>query len=474
MSSNIFHSVYSSLPVKTFFINQFFRAAALTILLLVLAVSPGLVFSQSSAPQLLTTITNPTPAAGDIFGSVVVGMGTDRVLVGAEGAAEAYLYKLDGTLVTTFTLPDPLAGSFGGSIAALGNDRVVIGAYSYAQGALQAGRVYLYRTNGTLLATFTNPSPASVQALGFSVTTVGNDRVLIGAGSGGPFLFATNGTLLTNFTKPTPGVFDNLPGSIAAVGNDRVLIGAQDDNTGASHAGAAYLFNTNGTLLASFTNPVPVASDNFGASVASLGNGQVLISSIDYGNAKPTGGAAYLFSTNGTLITTFTNPTHGYSLFGYSIAAVGSSRVLVGAYQDDTGVHQAGAAYLFSTNGALLNTFTNPTPEIQDWFAYSVAAVGPDQVIIGGVWDNTGAPDAGSAYVYGLSYPQLSIAQNASTVSLSWLTSEAGLILQQSDLLSPPSWSDTASSASINGVTNIVQQTIAGGGTNRFFRLRRP
>jgi len=33
---------------------------------------------------------------------------------------------------------------------------------------------------------------------------------------------------------------------------------------------------------------------------------------------------------------------------------------------------------------------------------------------------------------------------------------------------------NTTEAVSINGQTNVVQQPIAGGNTNRFFRLRRP
>lgn len=35
-------------------------------------------------------------------------------------------------------------------------------------------------------------------------------------------------------------------------------------------------------------------------------------------------------------------------------------------------------------------------------------------------------------------------------------------------------WSDTSELVSINGLTNIVEQTVATGVTNRFYRLRRP
>jgi hypothetical protein len=131
------------------------------------------------------------------------------------------------------------------------------------------------------------------------------------------------GYSLLTITNPTPGVGDNFGNSVAAVGTDRVLIGARGDDTGGNNAGAAYLFSTSGPLLTTFTNPTPAADDSFGCSVA----------------------------------------------------AVGSDRVLIGAYVDDTGATNAGAAYLFSTNGVLLTTFTNPTPAFFDDFGYSVAAV---------------------------------------------------------------------------------------------------
>jgi acyl-coenzyme A synthetase/AMP-(fatty) acid ligase len=35
-------------------------------------------------------------------------------------------------------------------------------------------------------------------------------------------------------------------------------------------------------------------------------------------------------------------------------------------------------------------------------------------------------------------------------------------------------WGNTSDSVFITGLTNVVQQTIANGATNRFFRLHRP
>src|SRR4030095_14170871 len=72
-----------------------------------------------------------------------------------------------------------------------------------------------------------------------------------------------------------------------------------------------------------------------------------------------------------SLVTTFTNPAPvTYDLFGNSVAAVGRDGVLVGAIPAYAiGDEKAfGKAYLFNTNGRLLTIFTNPAPEINDYF----------------------------------------------------------------------------------------------------------
>ena len=78
--------------------------------------------------------------------------------------------------------------------------------------------------------------------------------------------------LLRTFQKPTPVANDNFGYSVAAVGSN-VLVGASRDDTGASNAGAAYLFDSStGALLRTFLNPTPAASDYFGCSVAAVGS----------------------------------------------------------------------------------------------------------------------------------------------------------------------------------------------------------
>ncbi|MCH7535938.1 MAG: hypothetical protein IH948_09420, partial [Bacteroidetes bacterium] len=50
------------------------------------------------------------------------------------------------------------------------------------------------------------------------------------------------------------------------------------DNTGATNAGSAYLFNaTTGQLLLTINNPFPTNDDQFGNSVAGVGNDKLLV-----------------------------------------------------------------------------------------------------------------------------------------------------------------------------------------------------
>jgi len=132
---------------------------------------------------------------------------------------------------------------------------------------------------GDLLFTIPNPTPANDDKFGEKPIAVVGNNILVGAhlddttgtDSGAAYLFNQFGNLVTTFRNPTPANFDLFGRSIAAVG-DKVLVGANRDDTGASNAGAAYLFDQSGGLLRTFVNPAPSINDEFGVSVAGVGN----------------------------------------------------------------------------------------------------------------------------------------------------------------------------------------------------------
>jgi hypothetical protein len=182
-----------------------------------------------------------------------------------------------------------------------------------------------------------------------------------------------------------------------------------------------------------------------------------------------------LFTTNGKLLTTFTNPTPAANdFFGSSLAAVGADKVLIGAPWDNTGGDNAGSVYLFNTNGTLLTTVNHPSPAAHNFFGWSIAALGSDFLIIGAPNDDTGAMDAGTVYLFSLAPvppPSLTIRLTASnTVSVSWPSLVSGFALQQ-NTNNPMSanWSIVTNPVLDDHITKSVIVNPATG--SRFYRL---
>ncbi|AVQ73740.1 hypothetical protein B5D77_22800 [Microcystis sp. MC19] len=373
--------------------------------------------AQAFTPLSLTkTFNNPTAEDDDYFGSSVSLSGTSALIgaygdkTGATGAGSAYLFDTTtGTLLKTFNNPTAEDDDYFGYSVSLSGTTALIGAPNDSTGATSAGSAYLFdTTTGNLLRTFNNPTPADFDIFGHSVSLSGT-TALIGApsdntgatGAGSAYLFdTTTGNLLKTFNNPTAEDYDYFGYSVSLSGTS-ALIGAINDNTGATNAGSAYLFDTiTGNLLKTFNNPTPADFDNFGASV-SLSGTSALIGAYGDSTGASGAGSAYLFeTTTGTLQQTFNNPTaEDYDNFGNSVSFSGTS-ALIGAYGDSTGASGAGSAYLFeTTTGTLQQTFNNPTAEDYDNFGNSVSFSGTS-ALIGAYGDSTGATSAGSAYLY--------------------------------------------------------------------------
>ncbi len=441
--------------------------------------------AQNSA--LLTTFTSPNPATNS-FGFSLAVVGSDAVIIGAWGddtgevdAGAAYLFSVNGTLVTTFTNVTPAVGDrFGFAVAAMGSDRVLVGAPRDDTSALDAGAAYLFNTNGTLLNTFTNPALGERDNFGAPITSFGEDRLLIGRKTpefgpasttpGSVYLFSTNGTLLSTFNNPTPNVSDHFGSTIAAVGIDLVLICSAAADSGEIQAGVAYLFRTNGTLLTTITNPASSSHKFFGASAAAMGSDRLLIgASVERYLNTISGGVAYLFSTNGMLFATFSNPTPANGgRFGSAVEALGGNQVLIGAAAESLVANQAGAAFLFNTNGTLLCSFTKPSPESLEFFGWSIAAMGSDRVVIGAYGAHVSPSALGAAYLYGLPPPAIAISPTApGDTSISWTPELPGFVLQETEALSPANWTNSPS-----GAANPIIVPLAP--PSKYFRLKKP
>ena len=84
--------------------------------------------------------------------------------------------------------------------------------------------------------------------------------------------------------------------------------------------------------------------------------------------------------------------------FGYSVA-VSDTRIVVGAYQEDTTASNAGSAYIFDIDGNQIAKIQASNAGASDRFGYSVA-VSDTRIVVGAYAEDTTATDAGSVYIY--------------------------------------------------------------------------
>jgi len=363
----------------------------------------------------LNTLAPPSGASGDLFGWSVAAY-AGMVLVGApcsdagaEDAGAAYLFDtVTGSVLQTLPNPAPERGDQFGLAVSIALEKILVGTPYDNLGVNNAGTAYLHDgDNPSIVTILQNPAPAIGDLFGRSVAA-SEDYLAIGvpfddsAGvdAGRVYLFnASTTALIRAFQSPNPSAGEYFGWSLAFAGS-RILVAAPGGDVGGPDAGAAYVFETStGSLLYTLQKPLPVAGDYFGWSVAAT-QGEFLVGAIGDDTGAVNSGGVYLFNASGSLVRAFPNPSPGETdQFGLSVALTGGSMV-VGAPYDDTWAPDGGSAYLIDiASGNLLQAFQSPAPATQDYFGWSVAAFG-NTIVVGAPYDNGKAPDAGAAYVF--------------------------------------------------------------------------
>lgn len=306
-------------------------------------------------------------------------------------------------LIRTVLNPSPMADGWFGGGASISGNIIAAGAFGNNGGA---GVVYVHdAVSGLLLQTIQNPTSTPNESFGGGVRLDGKRLVASAPNADGDrgvvYLFdAATGSLLHTFVNPNAGVGDHFGGGLD-INGDKVAIGALDADVGAADSGVAYLFDAvTGNLLQTFDNPTPDAGDNFGH-VQVSGTNVVVGAKFDDTSATDAG-VAYLFdATTGGLVHTFLNPTPSSGDEFSNGMAIADNRVVLGSRYDDTAGTNSGAAYMFdAVTGDLVHTFVNPTPAAGDQFGQSIAMSGSSILI--GEWqdDPGGAVNAGAAYLF--------------------------------------------------------------------------
>jgi hypothetical protein len=397
------------------------------------------VYDFASGPPALpwATIPNPAAAIGDEFASSVSVSGSHLAIGNAlddQGGGDSgriYAYELGGgapSLFATLENPGPQGGDqFGRSVSFAGN-RLLTGAHGDNTGGSDVGSAYVYDFTGSPppgpFLTVNTPSTSSAEEFGTAVAMSGS-IVVIGAhhddkagnqNSGTVFIYdrqsPTPEVPVLILDNPNPALNDYFGAAVAINGNT-VAVAAYQDDTPASNCGIVYIFDRNsGTpTVPVFTiqNPAANAQDQFGNAIALSGSRLVVGCAKNDPGTIADGGSAYVFDlSSGTPtlpVAILDNPAAAADdIFGTAVAISGTM-VAVGAPGNDTGAPNAGSVYLYDISlpapHGPVAVFDNPNATTDDFFGHAVA-ISSQWLVAGAYQDDAGDRDAGCAYVYSL------------------------------------------------------------------------
>ena len=290
-----------------------------------------------------------------------------------------------------------------GAAVAVGSGRIVVGAYGDDDNGSNSGSAYIFDLDGNELAKITASDAAADDYFGNSVA-VGSGRIVVGAywdntNAGSAYIFDLDGTQLAKITASDGAVGDEFGYSVA-VGSGRIVVGAYKDDDNGSDSGSAYIFDLDGNQLAKILASDGASNDDFGSTV-SVGSGRIVVGAPGDTVNGLESGSAYIYDLDGNQLTKILPSDGGaYRYFGNS-AAVGSGRIVVGAYQDSENGSSSGSAYIFDLDGNELAKIIASDGDVGDYFGWSVA-VGSGRIVISTWRTGDNGTDYGSAYIYDL------------------------------------------------------------------------
>ncbi|MBC8275977.1 MAG: hypothetical protein H8E40_13550 [Chloroflexi bacterium] len=313
--------------------------------------------------NLKVTLHAPAPQISCKFGSSVAISG-DIILVGepyanigdTTDAGRAHIFNSDGSLHATIQSPTPtMSGVFGWSLCFSG-DTIVVGEYGVdVEEIPDAGKVHLYDSDGNYLETLQSPEPSAAALFGYSldgsegIFVVGEQYAKVGdtGQAGKAYIFDSDGDLLATLQSPEPQ-YDAIFGRSVAVSGDIVVVGEYYAKVeGLSKAGRTHIFDTDGNLLASLQSPEPEASAMFGRWVDTSGD-LVLVAEPSANGESIDEGRAYVFDPEGNLLATLSAPEPALRTEFGNLVFVKGEIIAVMEY----GAAKVGKLYIFQPGAA--------------------------------------------------------------------------------------------------------------------------
>jgi WD40 repeat protein len=342
---------------------------------------------ETTPPTLIREVSERRPgaqlgspvAAGS--GRIVIGYKTDDDFFGSNSGS-AYIYDLNGILITQITAPDGATGDQFGFSVAVGSGRILVGApYKDSSGFTNSGAVYIYDLNGNYIDKLVAYDLSQGIEFG-SVLAVGSGRIVVGCpgdntgglDAGSVYVYDMNLNLVIKLSADTRTVADRYGDSVS-VGSGRIVVGCTGDDDVGNDSGSAYVYDLNGNLIKKITEFDLVANIYYGSTVT-VGSGRIIISDAV--------GRSYLYDLDGNLIKLLINTGNGVNEI-----ASGSGRIVVGNSSLNT-------AHIFDLNGVLLQSISGFTGGA---FGKGIA-ITLGRIIIGDVLRDIGGMDTGSISIY--------------------------------------------------------------------------
>ncbi|MBE0540504.1 MAG: hypothetical protein IH623_03875 [Verrucomicrobia bacterium] len=326
-------------------------------------------------------------------------------------------YTLTGTGLSGFEDGRSLLGS-------PGKTNIINGVVYYG-----VGLVTLFDATGLNQLSWTNPAglTSANDQFGKTIATLPGNRFAASSQNGFRRVYIFDAAAvappLLVITNPTPSFnFENFGDAIAPLGTDRILIGDPGDDSDLPRYGSVMLFDLAGNLLRTIRNPndADKASANFGERILAVDDHRFLVAApVADAIYSPGGGlqatnqnagAVYLYTDTGTLLQTFVAPDPANSgSFGKSMALLGPGRVLIGAPFEKQSGQAVGRVHLFNLAGVHLQFIDNPDKQAFDKFGESIVALSETRFVVGAPDDDTLRVNGGSVYGFDIPLPSVEL-----------------------------------------------------------------
>ena len=243
-----------------------------------------------------------------------------------------------------------------------------------------------------------DPDNVTMTGTNFSNITTGISKMVVGArgvdsDKGAAYIYDMDGSNEIKITASDGVAGDQFGGEGVAIANNKIVVSAYKRDIG-----AVYVYDLDGTNEIKITASDGSSGDEFGRSVA-IGSNKIVVGAYAENSNR---GAVYVYDLDGTNEVKITASDAAVDdFFGHAVG-IGNNKIVVGAYGDDDNGSSSGSAYIYDLDGTNEVKITASDGSTSDNFGAYKVSIGANKIIIGSYADDDDGSLSGSAYIYDL------------------------------------------------------------------------